>query len=136
MIVKLGEKSQCRHPRDSGALHQGGKQSQSAIKYHIVNLLQKAEIPQKVSFQRVLRPRSQGVDDPGCWDSRLVEFTNQRHKARFSASAGRIKTNTRDFITIEPEDTATSKIKAEYAKDGSPGISIAVSKLRIHKLGE
>lgn len=95
-----------------------GKQRESTVRYHAVNLFRTVEVPERVAIKRVLRlGRWQEVSDSVCRDPRrtLVEFANLRQD-RCLASSGRIETITKGVMTVVPNDTAISRTKAKDAK--------------------
>lgn len=119
-----------------------GKRRERAVRYHIANLLRTVDTPEEAAIKRPLRPeRWRGVSDSGCQNPRptLVENGTPRHTDWFSASANRIKMVTKFVITVEPDDTAISRIRAVDARGGLPAFNNArlqVPKLKLQTLAK
>lgn len=82
--------------------------------HQVVSLLRTVEIPERVAITGIVCPRRLQEDSSWrCRDTRptLLEFANSRRRGRFLASADKIKSVIKAEATIEPDDTAISKIK-------------------------
>lgn len=80
-----------------------------AMRYHIVNLLRQANIPEHVAIKRVLRlGKFRGIEnnDPQVQRPVLVEFANPRHRDHFLATAERISALSQGRVSVSPDDSA------------------------------
>lgn len=96
-----------------------GKQKEGTVSHHVINVLRKVEIPERVAVKRVLRLRRwHTVREYGCRDPRptLADIINPRHGDRFLALADRNKRIASGVITIKSDENAIRKIKAKDAR--------------------